>query len=341
MTSIAVVIVSYNTCQALRSCLDSVDRAAASEVIVVDNASADGSVNMLRREYPWVKLYANTFNFGYGAAANQGIAGCSAPYVLLLNTDTVLQRGALEALAGYLNDRPQAAIVGPRLTDPDGTLQASCYPFPTPFHTFLENSAWAVFLGRLIRRYVPLIRRLYLRTWPHDTARVVPWVKGAAIAIRRTVFEATGGFDEAFFMYFEDADLCYRLKAAGWQVHFAPVTTVVHAGGLSTRRYHREMTEQLLLSTLKFYQKHSSRLQYAATMIVVKNLLFAKWTGGTFRFCCTADVNKRREIAADIRVTQRLLGERWRGHKDHLTRLPYQTDLSVTASCERGPDKVR
>lgn len=310
MTPISVVIVSYNTCDALRTCLDSLDLARAREVIVVDNASADGSVTILKRDYPWVKLHANSSNRGYGAAANQGIKACAAPYVLVLNSDTVLQRGALEALAGYLDDHSRAAVVGPRLIDPDGTLQASCYPFPNPLHTFLENSAWAVFWGRFVRRHVPLIRRIYLRTWPHDCARLVPWLKGAAMAIRREAFEAVGGFDEKFFMYFEDADLCYRLSAAGWQVHFAPVTTVVHAGGLSTRCNRREMAERLLLSTLRFYQKHSSRRQRAATMIVMRNLLLAQWTGASCRFVCTWDVNRRREIAEQIATSKRLLRAR-------------------------------
>jgi N-acetylglucosaminyl-diphospho-decaprenol L-rhamnosyltransferase len=102
---------------------------------------------------------------------------------------------------------PHAAIVGPRLVEADGTLQASCYPFPTPLNTFLENSTMAIFWGRLIRRHIPLLRNSYLRTWPHNAARVLPWLKGAALAIRRTAFDAVGGFDPSYFMYFEDADL--------------------------------------------------------------------------------------------------------------------------------------
>jgi GT2 family glycosyltransferase len=298
--AIAAVIVNYNTCQALRDCLNSIDRSAASEVIVVDNASSDGSVEMLRREYPWVKLHANQSNLGYGAAANQGIASCAAPYVLLLNSDTILQHGALEALALYLKDHPEAAIVGPRLMDSDGTLQASCYPFPTPFHTILENSAWAVFLGRFIRRNLPGLRNLYLRTWPHDTERIVPWVKGAVMAIRRAPFDAVAGFDEAFFMYFEDADLCYRLRATGWQIHFAPVTTVIHLGGASTSKYRVEMGIQQIASTLQFYARHSSTLRVVLMLLVLKAIMLARWTGATVRFYLSRDLDQRKKLAEDL-----------------------------------------
>jgi GT2 family glycosyltransferase len=236
MTPIAVAIVNYNTREHLHACLATVQLEAPSEVVVVDNASSDGSTEMVRADYPWVALHANKTNLGYGAAANQAIASCSAEYVLLLNSDTLLQAGALMALSGYLDLHPHAAIVGPHLVEADGTLQASCYPFPTPLNTFLENSTSAILLGRLIRRHIPLLRNFYLRTWPHTSARVVPWLKGAALAIRRTAFDAVGGFDESYFMYFEDADLCYRLNAAGWKVHFVPITTVVHIGGASTSR---------------------------------------------------------------------------------------------------------
>jgi GT2 family glycosyltransferase len=306
--AIAAVIVNHNTCQALRDCLNSIDRSAASEVIVVDNASSDGSVEMLRKEYPWVKLYANQSNLGYGAAANQGIASCAAPYVLLLNGDTILQHGALGALAQYLTDHPEAAIVGPRLIDADGTLQASCYPFPTPFHTILENSAWAGSLGRFIRRKVPGLRSLYLRTWPHDSARTVPWIKGAAMAIRRGPFEAISGFDDAFFMYFEDADLCYRVQAAGWEVHFAPVTTVVHLGGASTSKYRAEMAVEQIASTVRFYRRHSSRLRVLQLLLVLKSLMLAKWIGAKVRFYLSHDIDKRKRLAEDLVSLKRSFG---------------------------------
>jgi GT2 family glycosyltransferase len=282
-------------------------------MVVVDNASSDGSAEMVRAEYPWVTLHANKANLGYGAAANQAIASCTAEYVLLLNSDTLLQTGALMALSGYLDLHPRAAIVGPRLVEADGTLQASCYPFPTPLNTFLENSTSAIRLGRLIRHHIPLLRNSYLRTWPHTSARVVPWLKGAALAIRRAAFDAVGGFDESYFMYFEDADLCYRLTAAGWQIHFTPATTVVHVGGASTRQWRTEMTVRLLASTIQFYQRHASRLQLAEVVLIVKGLMLAKWIRGIACLYLTRNVGKRADIAADMAACRRVLFGRQRG----------------------------
>lgn len=268
---------------------------------------------MVRVEYPWVTLHANQTNPGYGAAANQAIANCTAEYVLLLNSDTLLQAGALKALSSYLDLHPRAALVGPRLVEADRTLQASCYPFPTPLNTFLENSTSAIFLGRLIRRHIPLLRNSYLRTWPHTSARVVPWIKGAALAIRRTAFEAVGGFDESYFMYFEDADLCYRLNAAGWQVHFAPVTTVVHMGGASTGQWRTEMAVRRLASTFQFYQQHASRLHLAEVVLIIKGLMLARWISGIARLYLTRNAGKRAEIAADMAAWRRVLLGRWPG----------------------------
>ena len=305
--SIAVIIINYNTRQELQACLGSIKPEEASEVVVVDNNSSDGSVEMVRSKYPWVTLHANRTNLGYGAAANEAIAGCATQYVLLLNSDTRLEPGALEALSRYLDQHPGAAIVGPRLLNSDGTLQASCYPFPRPLDTFLENSTYAIFIGRLIRRYVPGVRGLYWRTWPHDSPRMVPWVKGAALAIRREAFKTVGGFDESFFMYFEDADLCCRLAKVGWEIHFTPVTSVIHVGGASTDQVRGDMAAQLLHSTDLFYQRYSSRSSIVVMSVIVKSLMLAKWIGGTLRLAFIRDVNRRRKISEEIVTFQKVL----------------------------------
>jgi N-acetylglucosaminyl-diphospho-decaprenol L-rhamnosyltransferase len=251
MTTIAIVIVNYNTCDYLRRCLASIHEGDAAEVIVVDNASSDGSVEMVRVCFPHVTLWANKLNVGYGAAANEAFANCSTDYVLLLNSDTLLENDTAQRLKSYLDQHPQTALVGPRLSNADGTLQASCYPNPTPFYLFLEESL----LGRLIA-YLPGLSNRYLRTWRHDKVRAVPWVLGAAIAIRRDAFLSVGGFDPAFFMYFEEIDLCHRLRAAGWLIDFAPVTTILHAGGASTSQQYAKMQYRLFSSTQLFYRRH-------------------------------------------------------------------------------------
>lgn len=305
----AVVIVSHNTREHLRACLATVLAEAPREVVVVDNASSDGSVEMVESCYPGVLLRANKINRGYGAAANQAIAGCAAPYALLLNSDTLLEPGALGALSAYLDLHPRAAVVGPRLVTPDGRLEASCYPFPTPLNTLLELSA----LGRPVRliRHVPVLRDRYVRTWPQTRARVVPWVKGAALAIRRDAFAAAGGFDESFFMYYEEADLCYRLRAAGWQVHFTPVATVVHVGGASTAKSRTEMAVQLLAGNVRFHDRHYSRARLAALNVVMKGIVLARLIIDSIRLPIARGASERAVLSQGLDAWRRVLLGRW------------------------------
>src|SRR5262245_20263014 len=321
MTPFAVAIVNYNTREHLHACLTTVQPEAPSEVVIVDNGSSDGSVEMVHANHPFVALCANKVNLGYGAAANQAIARCTAKYALLLNSDTLLQPGALRALTAYLDSHPRAAIVGPRLVNPDGTLQVSCYPFPTPLNTFVGNTS----LSRLIR-YVPALRNHYLLTWPHTSDRVVPWVKGAALAVRREAFEAVGGFDESFFMYSEETDLCFRLSAAGWRVYFAPVTTVVHTGGASTTQLRTDMAVQFFVSLRKFYQRHYSKTRLVELVIIVKTIMLVRWLIDTARLHSTDDTTKRATIAADVAAWRRVLLGHWRKHATHNPRTSIQHD---------------
>jgi GT2 family glycosyltransferase len=312
MIPFAVAIVNYNTREHLRTCLASVESEAPSEVVVVDNASSDHSVEMVKADFPWVTLRENKINPGYGAAANRAIACCTAKYVLLLNSDTLLRHGAIQALASYLDSHPRAAIVGPRLINPNGTVQGSCYPFPTPVNTLLVNTS----LGRLVG-YVPLLRDYYLPTWRHNTARLVDWVKGAALAIRREAFEAVGGFDESFFMYCEETDLCYRLWSAGWQVHFAPVTSVVHIGGVSTMQVRTDMAVQFFASLKQFYERHYSKVPLIEMVGIVKSIMLLRLLIDGTRLCFTRELGKCAALAGDISAWKHLLLKQWRSPVTH------------------------
>lgn len=265
---IAICIVNYNTCEHLRACLAALQAEEVAEVVVVDNNSTDTSASMVREEFPWVTLLANQANPGYGSAANQAIASCNAEYILLLNSDTRLYADALQALIVYLDQHPDTGIVGPRLVNLNGSLQPSCYYFPTPLHVFLGESSLERLIGRL-----PILRNRYLRTWPHDRSRAVPWVLGAALAIRRTAFNEVGGFDDSFYMYAEEIDLSYRMYLNGWQTHFSPDATIQHIGGASTNQRRVEMAAQFYDSLMHFYQCHYSyrlqtRLKWVMKMIV-------------------------------------------------------------------------
>jgi GT2 family glycosyltransferase len=307
VASIAVVIVNYNTRDYLRECLATVLVEAPYQVVVVDNASADGSVEMVRVCFPSVKLHENVWNRGYGAAANQGIADCTAEYVLLLNSDTLVHTGALHALTVYLDQHPGVAIVGPRLVNRDGTLQPSCYPFPGTFKWFLHYEV----SGQLIRR-VPILRNYQRRTWPHTETQPVPWVMGAALVIRREAFEAVGGFDESFFMYCEETDLCYRLKSVNWQVHFAPIATVTHVGQASTNQYRTEMAVQHIASRLLFYRKHYTRMRFMLLNLMIRGTVLARLLFDVYRRRVTCDSSQSAGMAADIAAWRRVLLAKWK-----------------------------
>jgi GT2 family glycosyltransferase len=225
---------------------------------------------------------------------------------LLLNSDTLLEKGALQTLADYLENHPRAAIVGPRLLNQDGTLQVSCYPFPTPLNTLFVNSS----LGRLIG-HIPVMRTFFYPAWRHNQARAVPWVVGAALAIRREAFEAVGGFDEAFFMYYEEVDLCYRMKALGWQTHFTPDAAIVHEGGASTAQYRTDMQVKFFASAIRFCQRHYSGMRLTALTTILKGIILARWISDTLRLHVTRDTKKCIRIAEDVTAWKRVLQGDW------------------------------
>jgi GT2 family glycosyltransferase len=299
---IAVVVVSFNTRDHLRACLESVMPQGARRVVVADNGSTDGSVTMVHDEFPGAELDIDEANPGYGAAANRGIRRCGHADVLLLNSDTRLARGSLDALRAYLDDHTRAGIVGPRLRNPDGSLQRSTFPFPAPFRPPLLNDP----LARAIE-HVPFVRERYLATWSHTRPRVVPYVVGAALAIRRAAFDAVGGFDESYFMYAEEVDLCWRMRAAGWETHFAPVTDVVHVGRASTMQQRPAMLERSVLSSVRFYQRHYSGGQLRRAVTVMRSALALRLLRDRARHALTSDVVRKGRLAEDIEVWRRTL----------------------------------
>jgi GT2 family glycosyltransferase len=308
MSAIAVAIVNHNTREDLRACLTSVRQAGATEVVVVDNASSDGSAALVWEEFPEVTLCANQANTGYGSAANQAITHCRAEHILLLNSDTLIQPHTLDILDNYLSTHPRVAIAGPRLQNPDGTLQPSAYPFPTPLYLFLEEST----LGRLIRHF-PWLRQRYLRTWSHDHARPVPWLLGAALAIRRQPFAAISGFDTSYFMYAEETDLCYRLRAAGWDIHFVPDAAITHTGGASTRQYRTAMAVQFFTSIRHFYHRHYSPLRRLELILIIKAIVLARFLRERAHLLLAEEAQTRQRIRQDLSAWQQLLWDNTAG----------------------------
>lgn len=303
--SIAIAIVSHNTRTHLRACLASATTDDRREIVVVDNASSDGSVDMVRQDFPGAVVHANQDNRGYGAAANQAVAACTSRYVFLLNADTVLTPGAPTALAEYLDAHPRVAVAAPRLVYPDGMLQPSCHGFPSAATVLFEQTA----LRHVARaaRHVPGLGDRHLPSWAHNSSRRVDWVKGAALALRRAAFAQVGGFDESFFMYWEETDLCYRLAAAGWETHFAPVTTVIHAGGASTGQRRTEMSVRFLQGLRHFSVRHHSRWHRLTMALTLCAILHIRVVQDTVRLRLSRDPVRRRTLADDLAVWTRAL----------------------------------
>jgi GT2 family glycosyltransferase len=251
---LSVVVVNWNAGPLLRSCLESVRDESASvrlEVLVVDNASTDGSVGLIEALFPEVRLIANAENLGFAAANNQAVRQASGRYILLLNPDTRLQPGALRTMVEYMDEHRTVGVLACQLLNADGSVQISCSRFPTLGTVAMD----CLGLSRLFPG-TRLFAGLKMTYWDHSDERDVDQPSGACLLIRREVWNEIGSLDERFFMYFEEVDFCYRAKKAGWGIRFTPAAQVVHYGGESTRQNLDVRIVSLRKSLLRFFRKH-------------------------------------------------------------------------------------
>jgi len=255
MTDLSIIIVSWNVRELLRRCLASIYAGWPAErpleVIVVDNASSDGSVEMVRREFPQVQLIANQDNRGFTRANNQGIAASRGRYVLLLNPDTEVLDDALTVMVAYMEAHPKVGVVGPKLLYPDGSVQSSRRRFPTLATAFLEST--------ILHQWFPdnpAARRYHVLDQPDDRVQPVDWVVGACLMVRRQAIEAAGLLDEGFFMYSEELDWCRRIKERGWEVVYLPDARVVHHGGKSSEQVVPARHLHFQRSKVRYFRKH-------------------------------------------------------------------------------------
>lgn len=231
---LSIVIVNWNSKDYLRRCLESIYRNPGTlilEIVVVDNGSNDGSAEMLKREFSNVKLIENKGNPGFGAANNQALKRCESDFVLILNPDTEVSAGALELMVNFLRQNEKAGAVGGKLLNADRTVQLTC---ARNFPTLLTEFCW---LTTLVRRFPDnkIIGRYLMSYWDHNDRREVNCLSGACIMARRDVLKALDYFDERFFMFGEDVDLCYRIKRSGWQIWYLPEAEIIHYGGGSSK----------------------------------------------------------------------------------------------------------
>jgi N-acetylglucosaminyl-diphospho-decaprenol L-rhamnosyltransferase len=288
MLDLSVVIVNWNVRDLLRRCLQSVLNAQSSEpnssfeVIVVDSASTDGSVEMVRQEFPQVHLIASEVNLGYTGGNNRGIAASRGCYILLLNPDTEVLGDALTTMVAYMDAHPRVAALGPQLLYPDGSIQSSRRRFPTLSTAFVEST--------VIQQWWPdnrVLRHYYVQDRPDDAVSEVDWVTGACILLRRQTVEQVGLLDEAFFMYSEELDWCRRARDAGWKVVYLPTAQVIHHEGKSSEQVMPFRHIRFQRSKIRYFRKHHGRwagallrafllLNYVY-MLVVESL---KWLAG-------------------------------------------------------------
>jgi N-acetylglucosaminyl-diphospho-decaprenol L-rhamnosyltransferase len=245
MPELAILIVSHNTKPDLESCLASLHLnppALSHEIVVIDNASSDGSVAAVRSRWPEVRVIALATNAGFARANNEGIRQTASELVLLLNSDTIVPAGAIDRLASAMRELPRAAIVGPRLVNGEGLPEVS----------FGRMMAPAAELGRkMLTRFAGSKRIVRMTSQP----RLVDWVSGACLLVRRSDAEAAGLLDERYFMYCEDVDFCAAVRAHGGRVYFTPAAEVVHLKGRSTVTP-TSRDETYRRSHLAFYRKH-------------------------------------------------------------------------------------
>lgn len=254
MTQISAVIVNWNTRDYLARCLEALYAGAQGlslETWVVDNASSDGSQEMVLQRFPQVRLLENAGNVGFGRANNQALQQAQGETLLLLNSDAFLLPGALPLLYQRLSQHPEAGLTAPQLLYEDGSLQRSCYAFPT-----LTTELWqTLYLDRVFARS-RVFGRYLMTYWDMQDAREVDVVMGACLLLRREALQQVGFFDEQFFMYSEEVDLCYRLHRAGWKARYEPEAQAVHVWGGSSRRVKTETLLRLYRSRVQFFRKH-------------------------------------------------------------------------------------
>jgi len=275
--TLSIIIVNWNTREITRNCLQSIREKVSGlgyEVILVDNASEDGSPEMVRSEFPEVRLIANESNIGFGRANNQAMRVARGEFFLLLNSDTIIIDDSVQRLVAYVKSDPTIGIAGCKLLFEDRTLQTSSSRFPSIRLAILEDLMLYKLLPRRLQGEL-----LLGGYWPHDHARDVDCVWGAAMLVRREVFERTGGFDEQIFMYGEDIEWCMRVRDSGWRVRFNPDCRIIHLNHKSAEKKYGD--ERIDLCHRQFYDIYRRR----CGRVAMGTLLLIKTTGSLIRVC--------------------------------------------------------
>ena len=254
---VSVVVVNYNTAYLLDRMFAALEAGRGGlklQMIVVDNASHDNSVEILRTRYPGVELIENAANVGFARANNQAIPLARGRYVLLLNTDAFVSQDTMPKTVSYMDAHARCGVLGVKLVNQTGSLQPCCRYFPTPWNVFLASTG--------LNRFFPGTRLVDEMAWDHASVRECDWVPGCYYLVRREVFDCVGLFDPRYFLYCEEVDHCHSVRKAGWSVAYFPFTQVVHVGGESGLTQgpldgvSRQISALQIESELLYFRKH-------------------------------------------------------------------------------------
>ncbi|MCG8605439.1 glycosyltransferase family 2 protein, partial [bacterium] len=277
---LSVIIVNYNVKDFLQQTLLSVKkslRGSFGEIIVVDNASSDGSVRLIKRDFPEVRLLENYTNLGFAKASNQGLAAARGRYLALLNPDTVVREDTFSKMLEFYDANPETGMLGCKILNPDGTLQLACRrSFPTPWVAFTKLCGLSYLFPKS-----KLFGKYNLTYLDENEACEVEAVSGSFMMIRREVLENVGYLDEAFFLYGEDLDWCYRIREKGWRVKYFPGTQIIHFKGESSKHAQFDYLKVFYRAMSLFVQK-----QFKAKYLFLpyRVLLLAIWARAGFSF---------------------------------------------------------
>jgi len=253
---LSIILVSYKTREVIEECLKSIYKnppAFPFEVIIVDNASFDGTVELIKKDFPNVHLIENNTNRGFPAANNQGIEISRGNFILLLNSDVVVLPGSIDKMIKFMKEHSDVGAIGPKLLNSDGSFQISAWLFPNVITEVIRKIV-NIFARNI--NFRNFMERLYTRE------KKVDWVSGACLMIRREVVDKIGGLDENFFLYFEDVDWCYRICKAGWKIYYFPLAMMIHFLGKSMNQNKTRSFLEYRRSQLYFYKKHGKTISF-------------------------------------------------------------------------------
>ncbi len=251
---ISVIVVNWNAKKYLEQCIQSILNCSESsdiEIIVVDNASSDGSPEFIRENFPDVKLICNTENLGFARANNIGFNHSRGKYLFLINSDVVAYPNCFKTMVDYMDRHPEIGLLGPRILGTDNNVQRSCMGYPSLWNTFCR----AIVLDNIFP-HSELFSGFMMKYWAHDSIKAVDVINGCFWAVRRKAIEEVGLLDEDFFMYGEDMDWCKRFNNAGWNVVYFPLAEALHYGGASSSRSPIRYYVEMHKANLKFWRKH-------------------------------------------------------------------------------------